>query len=257
MPPNNLFRKKNLAWWIRKSFEIPYLYLFPPCPSGHTSDGDYARYVGGKRVAIVGPAPSTKGSGQGRMIDGYDLVVRINHALPVPEELKPDVGTRTDILYHNMWPDHPTRPPSAELIHAYADEISFLCGAYPYTPNLRKQADTFLQLSGGRVPFRTAAFRPAVRLQISLRGYPSAGIGAINDLLYFDIAELYITGFTFYLGEELYLEDYAGTGAAAHSKAAQVRWIKQKIARDRRIRVDEVIHSLLSRENRSRSELST
>ena len=60
----------------------------------------YLRDLAGKRIILVGPADYLVGSGQGDEIDSYDLVVRMNLSSPVPEELKHDIGSRTDILYH-------------------------------------------------------------------------------------------------------------------------------------------------------------
>ena len=40
-------------------------------------------YLEGKRVAYVGPAPYMKGLGQGELIDSYDVVVRIQHGIPM------------------------------------------------------------------------------------------------------------------------------------------------------------------------------
>jgi len=67
---------------------------------------NYKEYLKGKRVVIVGPAPSIVGSDQRDLIDSYDVVVRLNRALPVPEHLKKDVGTRTDVLYNCMNPSN-------------------------------------------------------------------------------------------------------------------------------------------------------
>ena len=41
-----------------------------------------------KTVVIVGPAPSIIGSNQGKLIDSFDIVIRLNKALPIPEHLK-------------------------------------------------------------------------------------------------------------------------------------------------------------------------
>lgn len=55
--------------------------------------------VADKTVAIVGRAASLGGSGNGAAIDGCDVVVRVNWALPLVGE-PADIGSRTDVLYH-------------------------------------------------------------------------------------------------------------------------------------------------------------
>jgi hypothetical protein len=56
-----------------------------------------------KRVAIVGPADSAYEQENGRIIDSYDFIVRMNKALvtwnPINEKY---LGTRTDVLFHNF-----------------------------------------------------------------------------------------------------------------------------------------------------------
>lgn len=64
------------------------------------SDRVYLTSLSGKSVILVGPADYLVGSGLGDEINSYDLVVRMNLSCPVPEELKVDLGSRTDILYH-------------------------------------------------------------------------------------------------------------------------------------------------------------
>jgi len=54
----------------------------------------------GKTVSVVGRAGSIRGTGNGPMIDAADVVIRINWVLPIPEDQAPDVGTRTDLVYH-------------------------------------------------------------------------------------------------------------------------------------------------------------
>ena len=52
------------------------------------------KFLEGKRVAYVGPAPYLNGACTGKEIDDYDVVVRIQHGIPNPT----DYGTRTDIV---------------------------------------------------------------------------------------------------------------------------------------------------------------
>ena len=56
--------------------------------------------VAGKRVAVIGRAASIHGSGHGPEIDSADVVVRVNWVLPLDPEHAPDIGTRTDLIYH-------------------------------------------------------------------------------------------------------------------------------------------------------------
>lgn len=55
-----------------------------------------ANLVKGKRVAIIGN--SQKLQGKGAEIDAFDIVVRMNRAWDLPEEMKQEVGSKTDII---------------------------------------------------------------------------------------------------------------------------------------------------------------
>src|SRR6266568_2263825 len=69
------------------------------------SDLQYEKLLKNKTVAVVGPARTLIGTGQGRFIDSHDIVVRFNDAfqqLPVSSSLSVDIGTKADILYCNQ-----------------------------------------------------------------------------------------------------------------------------------------------------------
>lgn len=58
----------------------------------------YYRYLKGKRAALVGPAGYLRG--KGGEIDAHDIVIRLNNSFPLPKEVQPHIGSRTDVLYH-------------------------------------------------------------------------------------------------------------------------------------------------------------
>ena len=63
---------------------------------------DYLKFLKGKRVIIVGPAESLLERGDGKFIDSFDIVVRVNRGIePTIKNFK-KIGSRTDILYNCM-----------------------------------------------------------------------------------------------------------------------------------------------------------
>lgn len=65
---------------------------------------DFQDIFSNKSVAIIGPADSALGTQKGEDIDRYDLVLRINNGYKLLQDqsLCKDLGTRTDVLIHNM-----------------------------------------------------------------------------------------------------------------------------------------------------------
>lgn len=60
----------------------------------------FLRQLRGKTVALVGAAASIQGTGSGPDIDGHDVVVRVNNGFIYPGNMRHDLGSRTDIVYH-------------------------------------------------------------------------------------------------------------------------------------------------------------
>lgn len=56
----------------------------------------------GKRVAVVGNAPTELGKGHGVEIDGYDIVIRFND-FPTDPEFVRDYGRKTDVWCCSVW----------------------------------------------------------------------------------------------------------------------------------------------------------
>ncbi|TCP39817.1 glycosyltransferase family 29 protein [Rhodovulum marinum] len=65
-----------------------------------------AEFADGKKVAVIGNAPTLEGSGLGAWIDSHDIVVRFNDCRVTGYEK--DVGARTEILVCNPYAE--TRP---------------------------------------------------------------------------------------------------------------------------------------------------
>ena len=62
------------------------------------NDEMFQNWVGGKRVALVGPAASAHQFKQGEKIDSNDIVCRVKSFYVIPEK-RSFYGSRTDILY--------------------------------------------------------------------------------------------------------------------------------------------------------------
>ncbi len=218
--------------------------------------------LAGKNLAVVGPAPTLEGSGQGAFIESHDLVVRINRGYVIRDALRPDIGERTDILYHSCWFGEKFLPERKKWIDAIPSEVSWICTAYP-----RRDLDhhyaadiaTFEADLAGRIPLRIMPLARHLALVEAIATRPNAGVAAIDDLLAFGVAAVYVTGFTFYSGQRPYRQGYTGeadtalvdpvrarTFHAIHDQARQRRFVAERLATDSRLSVDPALAEILS-----------
>src|SRR5690606_15567982 len=103
----------------------------------------------------------------GRFIDAFDVVVRLNHAWPLPEALKDDIGSRIDVLYHNLNPDH-QRFRRSDVIRMKQDGVKWFVSAHP--TNLiayRRRLRRFRRVNRGLL--RTRAMPASVKRRLRRR----------------------------------------------------------------------------------------
>lgn len=154
----------------------------------------------GKRVAIVGPAPSATGTGLGDYIDKFDVVIRLNKA---PYQLikgmyKEDIGTKFDILMHSYLENELSGGGKLDFSLYEQLGIQYVVNPIPTKFGKRlifnfykkyiKPSKTYIVPSGEfkRMVERFGQYRP------------TTGFGALFFLLNSPLQELYITGFTFF-----------------------------------------------------------
>lgn len=220
----------------------------PPRLSGSRNDHEFAEYVKGCSIALVGPASTIAGSRQGDLIDGHDRVIRINHALPIPSHMTVDIGERTDVLYHHLILGHPRVPPLKDFTALLMDSVHWVCCTYPYLPGRQSSEwiDAFCAELHGRLPFRAVSLRHYYWLSAITRTCPNSGISAIQDLLRFEMDKLYITGFSFYQTDSFYYDGYRGTGpGSGQRQQPQIEEVRRWVRRDSRIHMDEAVRRIL------------
>ena len=238
------------------------------------SNEEYGEYLDGKRVIMVAHADSLVGSNKGSFIDTFDTIVRINEAVPIPEELKPDVGTKCDILYSSLAPQF--RITKDKLYQPFLDLGTVaICRPTPIKTNRIDEVGLFSHdvsywydrletaLEGVDLAVRVVGQEPYRTHTAKMNGkLPLTGFAGLWDLLEFNIAEVYMIGFNFFVGKT-YEQYYAnpksenqkqawkeGTGLYSgryHIIAPQIRYLKYLISRDNRIKVDEPLEEILSK----------
>ena len=221
--------------------------------TNHIHDPEFAAYLKGKTIALVGPAPHIAGSKQKDLIDSYDVVARIGKAFYMPKEIIKDTGERIDLLY-NVLNDHDgpraagTLKPE-ELKH----QIKWLCSSNGHFFLCKIRHAKFKNKNKGQVPFHVIDRKYHNKFKNEVGGWLNSGFVAILDLLYYDIKELYITGITFFSEKDnnYYIPQYRDPTLAVegcYDTAAQLEVMKRIYKQDDRIKCDNVLKEILEKE---------
>ena len=161
-------------------------------------DTQYNEMLKDKRVVIVGPSPSLEGSGKGKWIDDFDVVVRINKGFPIETGLEKDLGTKVDIQYHSLSTDEHI----GGKVHfkELKDSGVLLTTAYPKW--VQPFYNDFLKFSNENknwnIPFHELNTEYYLSISDMLGTRPNSGTLSIVDLICYDLKELHITGFTWF-----------------------------------------------------------
>ena len=220
-------------------------------------DKEYARFLNNKSVAIVGPARSIRGSRGGKFIDSHDVVVRLNRALPIPNSLKKDIGSKIDILYNCLKEDD--RNGGDINIQLWKKSgVRFVSSPYPILNFSKNDIRTFLKKNKNSLKFHKFPILQYRMLEKELKTRPNTGFLAIIDLLSYNIKSLYVTGITF--GIDGYYKEYSDISLKEYSKMAngknhkqqpQFLYIKNKIfGLDKRFIPDKTLELILRNRKR-------
>lgn len=150
-----------------------------------------------KSVAIIGPAP-IQGC-QAERIQACDIVVRLNHALPIPPEIAKKTTSRCDVLY--TW--RKVRP---------TEQWDSLLQIRLKTDALFKEdfQNWHRRQDYERLKEKVALIEPehfyGLAKKIGCR--PNTGLCAIVEILADQPASLYVTGITFFQNGPAYYDGY-------------------------------------------------
>ena len=217
---------------------------------------EYKNFLAGKTVCLAGPAPSIRDvvPKQGSSIDDYDVVVRINKSLPVPENLTEFVGSKTNVLYNCL-----NQSPEAGgyvNIPYLESEIDWLVCPYPDKPPFSIDIKNFNNRNCDRIKFTIFDLEEYNLLESDMKTRPNSGVLAILDLLSCDIKELYITGITFFKGG--YIKEYRNytekeilkvmAAHGNHDPKPQLEYMKEVLKKDNRVKMDKFLEEIVYKE---------
>lgn len=230
----------------REVSELSYEY-------GRRSETEFFDFIRYKRVIIVGPAGYMVGSGLGEWIDSFDVVVRVNHAIPIayPE----DYGTRTDVLYHVLSHRLPKDTMKTciepEEVDAWVEaDVKWLVSRRAAMSKRIREVGPFLRDKLSWCCMNPAFYAKA-RREIKEKS-PNTGIAAIMHMLSGNVRSLNVVGFDLYTtgvykgyGDVSDGEDAAKVNDKWHSKDAQLEYLKSLVARDPRLKIDDHLKGVL------------
>lgn len=212
----------------------------------------FAEFIRGKRVVVVGPAPSIVGTKQRAKIDSYDVVVRINKALPVPASMTDDIGTRTTVLY-NCLNTNPENGGVLEPKTLKRANVTHLRCPYPAKEPFLRDIRKAQRQPWGAIKLSWTALGHYNSWERAMQSRPNSGICAILDLLTHPIKELYITGFTFFKGG--YYSAYRNLDekqvharmdkAGNHNQEKQLAFMRRRLLSDKRVVMDGALREII------------
>lgn len=182
--------------WLKHFARSTFYIFISRFLSKRWSSFDDAVYKG-RRIIIIGPAETSLTYLDGKVIDDFDIVIRINKSPKKLAGLEASLGSRTDYLYHCCDEDERTGGGVIDLdvlrsqgnraiVYTYAEkklEYNFFRSVlkYPDAVFLRTGADLYLSLKH--------MYKAPV---------PTTGLQAVYHVMSADFAELHVTGFTFF-----------------------------------------------------------
>jgi hypothetical protein len=168
---------------------------------------DYSEFLKGKTIALVTSGSSLKGQGRGEYIDSFDVVVRLNRALPVPEEKENDVGKRTDVLYNTLDTFADAGGPIEGELWKNCG-VKFVCSTYPKSEYFTHPE--WSENLNDTIPTRWMSDDVYYPIRENIYGRPSSGTTTLVDILSFDIKKVHLFGLDFF--RTLYDSEYLSEG---------------------------------------------
>jgi hypothetical protein len=158
-----------------------------------------------KRIIIIGPANSSYSYLSSEMIDKFDLIVRVNDS-PNTLMLHKNLGTRTDILYHNLFLKSNLEINEKLLLSQSNKYVLYNWNLSHLEPNFNKAKHIYGKLLIFKL--HPIYYSSLINKYIKFRISPTTGILALNHLMRQKFKELHVVGFTFY--KTNYIDGYNG-----------------------------------------------
>lgn len=168
-------------------------------------------FFSNKKIIIIGPADSSLNYMSSEKIDDFDLIIRIKDS-PNTLSKNQNLGTRTDILYHNLYlKDNPII--NEQLLLSQKNKFvlyNYNLAHLELNFNLAKHKFKKIKITKVHPSYFAQLIKQYIKHKIS----PTTGILALNHLMHQNFKELVIVGFTFYKSN--YVNGYNGIKSPKH-----------------------------------------
>ena len=163
----------------------------------------FYNYLKHKKVIIVGPSANLMNYNLGDFINGYDVIVRLNNSFPLFDNIKQNMGNKTDILYYVSGgiEKHFRYIRKLRNINVLThDKIQFIIFKKGHNSNsgkYRRRFNRFYQ----KYSNTTKIFSMKLvtnKLKRELKSDPNMGVLAMVHLLQTELQELKVIGCDFY-----------------------------------------------------------
>jgi hypothetical protein len=162
-----------------------------------------SQLVSGKRVALVGPSPHLIGTNLGAKLDQYDMIARVGDYFPGAFEA--DYGSRTDVVFDSC--DDRGNEDTIQKMYRYEQEIKQI--KLVILPCLRASAGAsndgsslirnFQNNNLWGLPYWFIGVENFHSINDRVGAELNSGLASLMILLEHGPAELFLTGFSFYL----------------------------------------------------------
>jgi hypothetical protein len=216
---------------------------------------DIEDFFNNKNIILTGPSSHVKDKKNGKFIDNFDLVVRVNWQWPIPEEMQEDLGVRMDILYHCS-----KNEPYARSFYSLFDEKDFYDVKMVYYIREQTNGKEFeYLLNKNNIPHKDLSLF-CKHLKNTVCDQLNTGYIAIKHIILQNILKLYILGISFH--KEKYYKDYCKISDNWYD--ASGKFISQgkpdillndfceMYHKDKRIFVDKTLKEIIIKENNNR-----
>lgn len=231
-------------------------------------DKHFLDYISNKKVALIGPASYLLNHKMGSLIDSYDIIVRVGRSMEILQNHCESLGSKTNILYNSCIED-PNQGGDLNIDLFKSHCIEWICtipaSSYKGDCSSNNLPETVNPSSIQKIKqnfnFHLTDWRICSEVNQKIKCRGNTGFVAIFDLLYHQVKELFICGYSFYL--DPYIKDYKKgcteievdnvrrTLSTRHIQANHWQYLKEEFYKNSHIKVDPFLEKILNMESYS------